>query len=128
MGWVRKSVLISRAIGCHPYTTCTQRTSFARLSKTFIPPSNLHPILRCLVGACDFLLLLLAQVPSIRQARQLPRPALAHADHVHHMALQDAFGGVVTQQRPGEVCRVVLAYEQTRAEREAAVAAEESVD
>jgi hypothetical protein len=44
------------------------------------------------------------------------------------MALQDAFGGVVTQQRTGEVCRVVLAYEQTRAERETAVAAEQSID
>jgi hypothetical protein len=43
------------------------------------------------------------------------------------MALQDAFGGVVTQQRSGEVGRVVLTYEQTRAEREAAVAAEESI-
>ena len=132
-GLVRKSVLISRAIGCHPYTTqtCTRtrtRTSFARLSKTFIPPSNLHPILRRLVGVCEFFLLLLAQVSSIRQPRQLPRPALSHAHHVHHMALQDAFGGVVAQQRAGEVCRVVLAYEQTRAEREATVATEESVD
>ena len=129
-GLVGKSVLISRAIGCHPYTTRThaQRTSFARLSKTFIPPSNLHPILRRLVGVCEFFLLLLAQVSSIRQPRQLPRPALSHAHHVHHMALQDAFGGVVTQERAGEVCRVVLAYEQTRAEREATVATEESVD
>ena len=109
-------------------TRTRTRTSFARLSQTFIPPSNLHPILRRLVGICGFVfLLLLAQVPSIRQSRQLPRPALTHADHVHHMALQDAFGGVVTQQRSGEVGRVVLAYEQTRAERKTAVAAEESI-
>lgn len=112
----------------HKTTHTRTRTSFARLSKTFIPPSNLHPILRRLVGVCDFFLLLFAQIPRIRQTRQLPRPALTHAYHVHHMALQDAFGGVVTQQRTGEVCRVVLAYEQTRAERETAVAAEQSID
>ena len=131
-GLVRKSVSdVSsyRMPPIHTTQTCTRtRTSFARLSKTFIPPSNLHPILRRLVGVCEFFLLLLAQVSSIRQPRQLPRPALSHAHHVHHMALQDAFGGVVAQQRAGEVCRVVLAYEQTRAERETAVAAEESVD
>lgn len=133
-GLVRKSVSdVSsyRMPPIHTTQTCTRtrtRTSFARLSKTFIPPSNLHPILRRLVGVCEFFLLLLAQVSSIRQPRQLPRPALSHAHHVHHMALQDAFGGVVTQERAGEVCRVVLAYEQTRAEREATVATEESVD
>ena len=104
------------------------RTSFARLSKTLISPRNLHPILRRLVGVCDLFLLLLAQIPGVRQPRQLPRPALTHTDHVHHMALQDSFGGIVTQQSTGEIRRVVLAYEQTGTERKTTVAAEESID
>lgn len=105
------------------------RTSGPHLTQPFIPPRNLHPLLRRSTPTLLPPLTPLARrIHRPNQCRQLFHPLLADTHDMQHVPLHEPLGGVVAQQRAREVGRPALFYEQGGAEGEACVAAELRVE